>query len=388
MGSGYDRVPSGGSMYSRGGSFGNMGPPPPPDYFPQQYPPQQYDSWGRMPSGGPPPPVPQMYGGNRSADFDREHSLATNPLQNATMDHPADQGMFEQRGGSGYWGPPPSMGGQPSMPPPQMSSPSPGYDRCMSGGNYSSSGQQAYDPNALPMNNMLPPQVKPSNYQVSSDIVDPWSNPNATQFDNTGSVFGNGMGGRPGGNLVRPDMVKRMTSNQNEDLDTKRDLRGPSIKRATLSRDSSAAAARLKELQFPNMPKRPFNTQEEINFISSAVEQSTLVPEPISDMNKPELERTSTVDEIARVLGPPEPLSHSNRSSTVDALLEVTGMNDQHISRPPTLRTEGRLSTAEYLDIVNEPIGLDEADARNTKPIDLATLDEEADNVSKWLGQG
>lgn len=94
---------------------------------------------------------------------------------------------------------------------------------------------------------------------------------------------------------------------------------------------------------------------------------------------------------------PPQPLTSNQRSSTIEELGRALGVDDMgatrtlssssNISRPPALRTEGRLSTAEYLDIVNEPIGMDEADARNTKPIDLAALDEEAKGVGAWLKQ-
>ena len=38
----------------------------------------------------------------------------------------------------------------------------------------------------------------------------------------------------------------------------------------------------------------------------------------------------------------------------------VMAQDAPRLARPPTVRTEGRLSTAEYLDIVNEPIADEE----------------------------
>lgn len=76
----------------------------------------------------------------------------------------------------------------------------------------------------------------------------------------------------------------------------------------------------------------------------------------------------STLDQVAMdaLMSKPMPLSANERTSTIDALNIDLNDDDpalkpvEKLSRPPALRTEGRLSTAEYIDIVNEPIGGDE----------------------------
>lgn len=82
--------------------------------------------------------------------------------------------------------------------------------------------------------------------------------------------------------MVRPDIVKRMTSNQNEDFDTKRDYNaeGPSIKRAALNRDHSAAANRLKAKYPPGALKRPGAIDKEMRGLSISMEQSSLDAKP------------------------------------------------------------------------------------------------------------
>jgi hypothetical protein len=73
-------------------------------------------------------------------------------------------------------------------------------------------------------------------------------------------------------------MIKRMTSNQNETVDTKRDLVGPSIKRAALNRDQSAAANRLKAASLPEYYNKDggFDPVNDINALTDDFEQSTL----------------------------------------------------------------------------------------------------------------
>jgi hypothetical protein len=80
-------------------------------------------------------------------------------------------------------------------------------------------------------------------------------------------------------------MIKRMTSNQNETIDTKRDLMGPSVKRAALNRDQSAAANRLKAASLPEYYNKDGNYDpvDDINALAEDFEQSTLdggAPEP------------------------------------------------------------------------------------------------------------
>jgi hypothetical protein len=80
--------------------------------------------------------------------------------------------------------------------------------------------------------------------------------------------------------LPRPCIVKRATSNQNETLETKKDLKGPSVKRAALNRDNSLASNRLKEKYVPGYQDRKvkgtFDPEREMNILSDNLEQSTL----------------------------------------------------------------------------------------------------------------
>jgi len=93
---------------------------------------------------------------------------------------------------------------------------------------------------------------------------------------------GNFSGQHHADHVSRPDMIKRMTSNQNEDFDTKRDFdgEGRSIKRAALNRDSSAAANALKEKYAPGALKRPVALDREMRMLSTSMEQSTLDSKP------------------------------------------------------------------------------------------------------------
>ena len=126
---------------------------------------------------------------------------------------------------------------------------------------------------------------------------------------------------RPVGRIVidaRPDLIKRATSNQNETVETKPDLKGPSVKRAALNRDSSAVANRLKEQYVPGFEKRAFNADKEVRALSQNLEHSWpgVRPEPFT-----ESERMSTIDSIAMdLIVKPVVFSNSARSSTIEAL--------------------------------------------------------------------
>jgi hypothetical protein len=84
-------------------------------------------------------------------------------------------------------------------------------------------------------------------------------------------------GGDVKGELARPQTVKRATSNQNENVETKPDLKGPSVKRAALNRDNSLASNRLKAayLNIP-MNKGIFDSEEELRNLSGTLEQASL----------------------------------------------------------------------------------------------------------------
>jgi hypothetical protein len=435
---------------SRVGSYssGSGGPPMPMptrgDYYrnmsqeqrQQSFGSGRYDSWSRLPSGDsvPPPPMPypgNPYGNYGSGSFSslpgmpisREHSLANNPLRDASVSHPITQGFDGGRSGSGYWG-------GPSMPPPpphahRMSSPprphrmppaAYGGPRYMSGEpaphvQHAPSGLYERSHPPPPSHRSHPATAPPAGrkYEIDPVIAKSWST-QSEDFEIAATVFGGqelhrswsgGSDGEPerqkarrgnfsdqrdlAGAAARPDVVKRMTSNQNEDFDTKPDYMGDgrSIKRAALNRDNSMASNRLKEEYAPGALKKPPVLDKEMRSLSISMEQSSLDARPkhlASD------ERTSTIDMITmELMDKPNPLSLASRSTTIDELGFSLDMTESELSpeepslpKPPRLRTEGRLSTAEYLDIVNEPLGDDEPEQR---PLNL---NREA-SVSEWL---
>jgi len=215
--------------------------------------------------------------------------------------------------------------------------------------------------------------------------------------------------------LPRPDMVKRATSNQNETLETHPSLVGPSVKRAALNRDSSAAANRLKEQYIPGFVKRqtPFDDEKEMGSLRDSLEQSTLAtsevakPKPLTDA-----ERTSSIDHIAMdLMVKPVALSSTSRSSTIEALA-LDLVNDDPFSRPsrpgavqrettmdkifqelrdelpkPGAFTAGdRVSTFDFLDFVNEPVPQDDPEIHPgpSKDKQSSFLNRNA-AVAKWV---
>jgi hypothetical protein len=216
--------------------------------------------------------------------------------------------------------------------------------------------------------------------------------------------------GNTNSELPKPDVVKRATSNQNETLETKPDLQGPSVKRAALNRDNSMASNRLKEQYIPNYNKQykhnGFDADVEVKKLSDNFEQNTLSntglkPQPLSKE-----ERTSTLDLIAMDLMTgtvkPSPFSGESRSSTIEALnLDLdtdpffgggttkpqppersTTMEHimadlkKELPKPSSLSSSDRLTTNDFLAMVNEPIGEDESDdfasgRRKEKPFDV-----------------
>lgn len=175
--------------------------------------------------------------------------------------------------------------------------------------------------------------------------------------------------------VPKPDVVKRMTSNQNETAETKPDLVGPSVKRAALNRDNSLASNRLKEKYLPSYKKGPFNPEREMRQLSDNLDQATLAPKPKPLSME---ERMSTIDLFAMdLMVKPAPLSGAHRSSTIEALnldLEddpflkpalmerTTTMEDvfadlkEGLPRPSAITGSDRLTTTDFLAIVNEPI--------------------------------
>jgi hypothetical protein len=126
--------------------------------------------------------------------------------------------------------------------------------------------------------------------------------------------------------LSRPNIVKRATSNQNETIETKPDLRGPSVKRAALNRDNSLVSNRLKA-EYMNgtlQETATFDSEKEVRNLSGNLEQTTLHAETVASTTKTyeprpkrltASERTSTIDKIAmELMTQPDPLRSGSRS--------------------------------------------------------------------------
>lgn len=201
--------------------------------------------------------------------------------------------------------------------------------------------------------------------------------------------------------MPRPQIVKRDTSHQNENVETKH-----CVKRAALNRDNSLASNRLKAEYMPEYYEGKYNSEQEVKRLGDNLEQSTLAsgkkrsarPEALKETS-----RVSTFDMITTALmAKPEPLLHGNRVSTIDALgldLDVDPIIDQQevrfdnpveqmlndtngiLPKPKAITADNRLTTMEFLEIVNAPMGDDGAEDDQPPPLNQEKLSE------NWLTQ-
>lgn len=175
--------------------------------------------------------------------------------------------------------------------------------------------------------------------------------------------------------IPRPTIVKRDTSHQNENYETK-----PSqVKRAALNRDQSATSNRLKKEYLAGcfdddvLNKELKTLQENTeqirlspgpdSYLQSA-EKISPIPQPLSQQS-----RVSTMDAIINdLLSKPAPLMHGDRVSTLDALFGIDDnlqddiyTNERVNSTPksprstgiaisPTMKPENRMTTTELCE--------------------------------------
>lgn len=189
--------------------------------------------------------------------------------------------------------------------------------------------------------------------------------------------------------VPKPDIVKRMTSNQNETVETKPDFDGHSVKRAALNREGSLASNRLKKLYMPGY----FDSKREVEILSTSMRQSSItdmVPEMPTRQVRPSLvsneDRMTTLDMSALdLVVRPLSLSTTSRSTTIEALNldfddtfakgQLDWLNNSSAgeddnedadvddgrspllsARPAALSQQQRLTTSDLIDIVNEPL--------------------------------
>lgn len=405
------------------GSVGSMGPPvpypPSGPYIPtasddrrMQFADQQrYGSWSSIPP--PMPPTHIQSGGSWGAPehgMAREHSLGNDPLPHASVGHPASYGVFHGREGSGHYGPPPPHYSPHGPPPPHYGPPPYHY----------SSGVVPPPPNSPgPYRQPPPPPAyggppghtrTPSNLSVDPKVASAWAGTPQSEIEKTLSGDEGDKSRTENGKspdqprLSKPDIIKRATSNQNETFETKPDRVGPSVKRAALNRDSSRAANRLKEICFPDQFKNgKFDAAQEVSELASDMDRHTLnsdTPEralvsdddrkttldylpPISDEDGPLADplrdggRVASVDLVAMDLAiMPKSLGASGRSSTIEGLaldavddILKPGMAERtttmdlvmaDLEKPGAIGMGDRLSTTDFLDMVNAPIADDD----------------------------
>lgn len=266
-----------------------QGPPPPyTGYGPHQ----RSGSWSRPSPHNMPPPY-------------REHSLSQNPLRNASATHAAPMNAFVES--SGYWT------GFPPAPQPY-------------GGPYRDGSGQYFHPTTREYSqgrdySQGNSGSLPRPYAVDPAIAKTWSG-QSDEFRSQPVERSIPSNPQTEEVVPRPQTIsKRMTSNQNETLETKKDLVGPSVKRAALNRDNSLASNRLKAAHLPDYYNKDgkFDTEHEMNHLSDSLEQSRLSTCKAHALN--DTERTSTLDNIAMELAvKPSPLTKNNRSSTLEAL--------------------------------------------------------------------
>ena len=310
----------------------------------------RYESWGQpMSSTGsnrpPMPPPPMQYGGSyphhmssghmssgswgpHRPNMARDNSLSHNPLRHANTSQPAVD--FDSHGSSGYWSDVPPQHTYGHSPEPYRSSldsapPQKPYGHPLK--QYRSSPDSAppqhpyghtlepyrSSPDSVSSVNPSPPRG-PSSYSVDPSIAQTWSSQSddydkfavmeppevrrtwsGEEFDSreanrSGHIYGGFSSKHDGdvkGQLARPHTVKRATSNQNENVETKPDLKGPSVKRAALNRDNSLASNRLKAA-YLNMPmnKEIFDSDKELRSLSGTLRQASLA---CADKSRPKL---------------------------------------------------------------------------------------------------
>jgi hypothetical protein len=370
------------------GSLGTFNQPymPPPPGGPVH---QRSGSWTH-----PHPPLPHGPHHQRSGSWNaggggRDHSFSMNPLQYTSINRPAPPGAFDQRAAS--WSrnhnlPP---GVYPLPPPPPGAWGGFGYQSGSSMGTIGSIGAPPPGPYHSPPHAASPTRPPYDVMGAAKTWSDggtppPQGNFGSSQYEGHPPP-GPGVhtspptrGGEPlaPGHLPRPGMVKRDTSNQNESYETK-----PSrIKKPALNRDQSATSNRLKQQYIPEALNRDMSAlpknMEQIRLSSPVPDMRKAAPKPAPlDLEA----RQSTMDAVTEALTdydmfsrPPQPapLNSGDRKNTMDEL-GYDLISDIGLKKPPKLTQSDRLTTSEYLDIVNAPLPISNVKTDDETPLPL-----------------
>jgi len=373
------------------GSLGSLNPPylPPPTGAHHQ----RSGSWTHPP---PPPPYPHRQRSGSWGGGGREHSFSMNPLAFTSINRPAPVEAFDPSVNRGAWNghhnfPPPPDAHQ-QGPPSYAAPPAPqayGGVPFRTGG--SSDGSSVGSPQGQYRQTVA---NTPSPPYDALGVAKTWTGGGAPQAPGTygNSQYGGHPQSVPGadtspqrgsaephhvyGSMPRPAMVKRDTSNQNESYETK-----PSrIKKAALNRDQSATSNRLKQQYVPELFNKDMQSLHEktgnIRLSSPVPDRSHALPKPPAvDFGG----RQTTEEALTRYFldePPPQPapLKKGDRQNTMDELgYDLLGESDsltlestatdyeklppmtRSLAKPRKLTPNDRLTTTEFMTIVNAP---------------------------------
>jgi len=392
---------------SQSGRFESWGSLPPHGGPPPPMPAHIHSSGGPMISGG-----RMQSGGSWGAPepgVAREHSLGSFPLPHASIGHPAPYTPFEGRHGSGHFAPPyppghPAGPPQYGAPPYHYSNGAPPPPPPASPGGYHHPGQPTYGHRRSSSNShsVDPALAAAWTQQPQSEIENVMSSEDPDSTKPSPSPRHDMMS-------MKPDIIKRATSNQNETPDAKPDRVGGSVKRAALNRDSSRAANRLKEICFPGQfSNGTFDAAHEVSELSKDMGRSTLNTDFPSQVGLSDDDRKTTLDYLPPindddVVPRPGALDEGGRMTSLDLVamdlaikpkaigttsrttsttiegLALDAVDDVLLSKPEVMdrtttmeavmadlekpgaiKLDGRLTTSDFISMVNEPIADDD----------------------------
>ena len=381
------------------GSLGSMNPPYLPPQAGAHH--QRSGSWTQPP---PPPPYPNRQRSGSWGGGGREHSFSMNPLAFTSINRPAPAEAFDPSARptiawNGHHDFPPPPGTHHQVPPPYAAAP-PAPQAY--GGVPFRTGNSSDGSSMGTIGSIGSPQGQyrqtvantPSPPYDALGVAKTWTGGGAPQAPGT---YGNSQyDGHPQsvpaadmspqrgaaephhvyGSMPRPATVKRDTSNQNESYETK-----PSrIKKAALNRDQSATSNRLKQQYVPELFNEDMRSLHEktgnIRLSSPVPDRSHALPKPPAvDLGG----RQTTEEALTRYFldePPPQPapLKQGDRQNTMDELgYDLLGESDsltlestatdyeklppvsRSLAKPQKLTPDDRLTTTEFMTIVNAP---------------------------------
>jgi hypothetical protein len=177
----------------------------------------------------------------------------------------------------------------------------------------------------------------------------------------------------------------------------------PRVKRAALNRDNSLASNRLKQEFMPevyNTEMTQLSENFELSHLSPASAAKQLRPKPTSLADGG---RVSTIDAISMdLMGKPAPMLVGNRVSTIDALdidfdddpiirpgqskEDCLGVLRQDLPQPLSLASDERLTTKDFMDLVNSTIvGDDRATGDTASEDEPLPLNQERNIAEEWM---